>query len=65
MRKYIREMMRMEGIHKKYKANRWVKVAWESLQLKTVGVNRRKANQVKGTHPKHLWKSRVALFASR
>ena len=65
MRKYIRNMMRYEGKHKKYKANRWVKAAWEALQQNTVGVNRRKANQAKGTHPKKVWSSRVALFASR
>ena len=63
MRKYIRNIMRYEGKQKKYKANRWVKAAWESLQLKTVGADRRKANQAKGTHPKKLWTGRVALFA--
>lgn len=65
MRKYIRNMMRYEGKHKKYKVNRWVKAAFEAFQLKCYGADRRKANQAKGTHPKKLWASRVALFQSR
>lgn len=65
MRKYIREMMRQEGINEKLKPSRWVKSAWESRMLKRVGADRRKANQAKGTNPKKLWASRVALFQSR
>ena len=65
MRKYIRGMMREASKNNHTKPSRWVKAAWESFQLKRVGADRRKANQAKGTHPKKLWASRVALFASR
>lgn len=65
MRKYIRNMMRYAAKNNHTKPNRWVKAAFESFQLKRYGVNRRRANQAKGTHPGHLWRSRVAMFASR
>lgn len=65
MRKYIRGMMRSASKNNHTKPNRWVKAAFETLQLKRYGVDRRRANQAKGTHPKHLWRSRVALFQSR
>ena len=65
MRKYIRNMMRYDAKYQKAKPNRWVKAAFESFQLKRYGTDRRRINQAKGTHPGHLWSSRVALFASR
>ena len=65
MRKYIREMMRASAKHNHTKPNRWLKAAFESFQLKRYGADRRKANQAKGTHPKKLWGSRIALFQSR
>lgn len=65
MRKYIRNMMREASHNNHTKPSRWVKAAWESRMLKRVGSDRRKANQAKGTHPKCLWPSRIALFQSR
>lgn len=65
MRKYIRNMMREASHNNHTKPSRWLKAAFESFQLKRYGADRRKANQAKGTHPKKLWASRVALFQSR
>ena len=65
MRKHIRAIIRAEGERKHLKPSRWVKACWEHLQHKRCGVNGRKLNQVKGTHKKYLWRTRIALFASR
>ena len=65
MRKYIRNILRADAKKEKAKPSRWLRAAWQVHQDKKYGVERRKANQAKGTHPKHLWGSRVALFAQR
>jgi hypothetical protein len=65
MRKYIRNMIRTEGVRKHLKPSRWVKACWEQRQHKAYGVEARKFNQAKGTHKKYLWGSRVAMFAMR
>lgn len=56
MRKYVREIMRTEGEREHLKPSRYVKAAFEQLQQKKYGVEKRKMNQAKGTRKKRLWK---------
>jgi hypothetical protein len=65
MRKYIRNIIRQEAKREKAKPSRWLKIAFDTRQNKKYGVNKRKANRAKGTHKKNIWRSRVAMFASR
>lgn len=60
MRKYIREIMRTEGKHQRLKPSRYVKAAFERLQQKRYGVEKRKENQAKGTHKRYLWAARTS-----
>lgn len=50
MRKYIREIIRVEGERQKLKPSRYVKSTFEQIQQKKYGVEKRKKNQAKGTH---------------
>lgn len=60
MRKYVREIMRIEGKRQKLKPSRYVKAAFEQLQQKKYGVEKRKNNQAKGAHKRYLWRARTA-----
>ena len=58
MRKIIRNRIREEAKKEKAKPSRWLKVAFDTHQSKFYGVEQRKKNQARGTHKKHLWRSR-------
>jgi hypothetical protein len=58
MRKYVRELMRVEAKRNKLPYNRAVKYFWNQLQLKTKGLSARDFNQARGTHKKKMWPSR-------
>ena len=64
MRKYIRNIMRYTAKNQKAKPSQWVKITFENFQRKKHGSDCRKRNQAKGTHPRHLWASRIAMIAS-
>lgn len=63
MRKYVRDIMRTEGEREHLKPSRYVKAAFEQLQQKKYGVEKRKKNQARGTHKRYLWRSRTAGLA--
>ena len=65
MRKIVRSMIREDAKREKAKPSRWLKIAFDTHQIKKYGVANRKKNQAKGTHKKYLWPSRIALFASK
>lgn len=60
MRKYIRAIIRTEGEREHLKPSRYVKAAFERIQQKKYGVEKRKLNQARGTHKRYLWGSRTA-----
>lgn len=65
MRKYIREMMRVDAKREKNRPSRWVKVAFDQYQMKKYGVDKRKRNKAAGTHKKKLWNSRAVLITEK
>lgn len=64
MRKYIRNIIKCRAKQEKIKPSAHLKAMFDHIQRKKHGSNCRKANQAKGTHPKHLWSSRIAMNVS-
>lgn len=61
MRKYIRNILRYEGEKREASPSIWVRTAFHTHQLKRYGAKKRRINQAKGTHPKRVWRQRIAL----
>ena len=59
MRKIKRSILRKQAEDKKIKASKWVNLMWNTMQVKVYGVNKRLANQARGTHKKSTWRIRV------
>lgn len=62
MRKYIRKILKYNAEKQSVKASKWVHNRFEQLQIKKYKKKRRDINKAKGTHPRHNWKARIALY---
>ena len=65
MRKYVRSIIRTAGERDHLKPSRDVKAVFDRIQQRKYGVEKRRTNQVKGTHKKYLWRSRTANIGAR
>ena len=59
MRKYIRKLLRSNAEKIGVKASRYVRSEFGRLQIKKYGRDKACINQLKGTHKRKLWRSRI------
>lgn len=57
MRKHIRNLMRVQAEKQSYTPSKAVNQLWNNLQIKRYGLQKRLANQARGTLPKRKWKN--------
>ena len=59
MRKHIRYQLRITAEKAGVKPQKHISDGWDQIQVEKVGLENRRKNQARGTHKKHLWKSRI------
>ena len=64
MRKYIRNIMRASAKQENAKPSRWLRAVFHQYQLKKYGEKKRSGNQAIGSHPRRLWRSRIAQYGN-
>ena len=60
IRKYQRYMLRTRAKRVGAKPSKFVAHEFDKAQVKKYGKIRRVINQAKGTHPRRVWKQRIA-----
>ena len=59
MRKYVRHLLRRQAERIGVKPSRFVRSEFDRLQIKKQGRDKARINQLKGTHKRKLWRSRI------